>query len=181
MPDTGESIIISFTSQYPGVHQLQVQVGGTDILNSNLSFGTKGSNKGKLKNLRGVAITDNGNILVTDDHRLQRFTFNGVCIKSVGSGHSGSGQMEFNFPVGIAIHHDTEQIFVTDSKIDRIEVFTNDLSFLRTIMPSAPEEFKTPYDVGVDNGGILYVAEHKNHCISKLTTSGEFLCRFGSI
>ena len=128
---------------------------------SNLSFGTKGSNKGKLKNLRGVAITDNGNILVTDDHRLQRFTFNGVCIKSVGSGHSGSGQMEFNFPVGIAIDHETEQIFVADSKNDRIEVFTNDLSFLCTIMPLAPEEFKTPYDVGVDNGGILYVAEHK--------------------
>ena len=47
---------------------------------SNLSFGTKGSNKGELKNPRGVAITDNGDILVTDDHWLQRFTFNGVCI-----------------------------------------------------------------------------------------------------
>ena len=141
MQDMEESIIISFTPQYPGVHQLQVQVEGTDILNSpctfpvmklpekpqttitglnrpwgvavshqediviaengahrialrkrdssNLSFGTKGSNKGELKNPRGVAITDNGDILVTDDHRLQRFTFNGVCIKSVGSGQSG--------------------------------------------------------------------------------------------
>ena len=119
---------------------------------SNLSFGTNGSNKGDLKNPRGVAITDNGDILVTDDLRLQRFTFNGVCIKSVGSGDSGSGQIEFNFPVGIAIDHETKQIFDADSKNDRIEVFTNDL---------APEVFKTPYDVGVDNGGILYLAEHK--------------------
>ena len=79
--------------------------------------------------------------------------------------------MEFNLPVGIVIDHETKQIFDADSKNDRIEVFTNDL---------APEEFKTPYNVGVDNGGILYVAEHKNLCISKLTTSGEFLCRFGS-
>ena len=87
--------------------------------------------------------------------------------------------MDFNFPVGIAIHHETKQIFVADSKNDCVQAFTNDLSFLRTITPLAPEEFKTPYDVGVDNGGILYVAEHKNHCISKITTSGEFLCRFG--
>ena len=69
--------------------------------------------------------------------------------------------MEFNFPVGIAIDHETKQIFVADNKNDNIEVFTNDPSFLCTIMPLAPEEFKTPYDVGVDNGGILYVAEHK--------------------
>ena len=38
MLDTGESIIISFTPQYPGVDQLQVQVGGTDILNSPCTF-----------------------------------------------------------------------------------------------------------------------------------------------
>ena len=38
MPNTGESIIISFTPQYPGVHQLQVQVEGTDILDSSCTF-----------------------------------------------------------------------------------------------------------------------------------------------
>ena len=100
-------------------------------------------------------------LTIFDDHWLQRFTFNGVCITSVGSGHSGSGQMDFNFPVGIAIHHDTKQIFVADSKNDRVQVFANDLSFLRTITPLAHEEFKTPYDVGANNGEILYIAEHK--------------------
>ena len=85
----------------------------------------------------------------------------GFVLKSVGSGHSGSGQMDFNFPVGIAIDHKTKQIFVAVSGKDRIEVFANDLSFLHTITPLAREEFKTPYDVGADNGEILYIAEHK--------------------
>ena len=69
--------------------------------------------------------------------------------------------MEFNFPVGIAIDHETKQIFVAGSKNDHVQVFTNDLSSLCTITPLAPQEFKTPYDVGVNNEGILYVAEHK--------------------
>ena len=147
---------------------------------NDLSFGKKGVSMGKLNNPAGVAITADRNILVTDDHRIQRFTFNGVCVKLVGSGKSGSGQMEFNCPIGIAIDPNNEQIFVADSKNNRVQVFANDLSFLRTIVPQAPEKFKNPYDVGVDCDGYLYVAELNNHGISKLTTSGEFLCRFGS-
>ena len=55
------------------------------------SFGTKGAKEGQFTGPRGVAITNDGHILVTDEHRLQKLTTDGVCVKSVGSSKSGSG------------------------------------------------------------------------------------------
>ena len=49
------------------------------------SFGTKGTKEGQFTYPRGVAISHDGYILVTDDHRLQKLTFEGDCVKSVGS------------------------------------------------------------------------------------------------
>ena len=46
------------------------------------SFGTK---EGQFTYPRGVAISQDGHILVTDNHRLQKLTFEGDCVKSVGS------------------------------------------------------------------------------------------------
>ena len=48
---------------------------------------------------RGVAISHDGHILVTDEHRLQKLTYDGFCVKSVGSSESGSGKSQFCFPM----------------------------------------------------------------------------------
>ena len=48
------------------------------------SFGTRGTKEGQFTYPRGVAISHDGHILVTDDHRLQKVTFEGDCVKSVG-------------------------------------------------------------------------------------------------
>ena len=100
------------------------------------SFGTKGTKKGQFTHPRGVAITNDGHILVTDDHRLQKLTTDGVCVKSVGSSKSGSGRLQFNTPAGITVHPTTRQIFVADCNNNRIQVFNNDLTFSRTIAPT---------------------------------------------
>ena len=44
------------------------------------SFGTKGTKEGQFAHPRGVAITNDGHILVTDNHRLQKLTTDGVCV-----------------------------------------------------------------------------------------------------
>ena len=128
----------------------------------------------------GVAITNDGYILVTDYHRLQKLTTDGVCVKSVGDKESGSGQLQFYCPNGITVHPTTELIFVADSSNNRIQVFNNDLTFIRSITRWFINPFDTPSDVALDNEGYLYVAESGNHCITKLTTNGKYITSFGS-
>ena len=154
------------------------------ILNKNgkkvRSFGTKGAKEGQFTYPDGVAITNDGHILVTDNFRLQKLTTDGVCVKSVGGSESGSGQLQFNIPKGITVHPTTGQIFVADGDNNRIQVFNNDLTFSHTITPAGNKQFDSPFDVALDNEGYLYVAEYWSHCITKLTTKGQYITRFGS-
>ena len=51
---------------------------------------------------RGIAITQDNFIFVTDCYQIQRMTMNGVCIESVG-GKKGNERLQFNTPSGLAI------------------------------------------------------------------------------
>ena len=144
------------------------------------SFGMRGMKEGQFSYPCGVAISMDGHILVTDSHRLQKLTFYGVCVKSVGSNKSGNGQLQFHCPNGIAVHSTTGQIFVVDCVNNRIQVFNNDLSFSHTIALRGGEAFNDPWDVSIDSDGLLYVAELHNHCITKVTVTGKFVTMFGS-
>ena len=143
------------------------------------SFGTEGTKEGQFTYPRGVAITNDEHILVTDEHQLQKLTFDGVCVQSVGSSESGSDQLQFDYPRGIAVHPTTRQVFVADSNNSRIQVFNSDLTYAHTINLHG-DKLKSPYDVLLDSDGYVYVVEWGNHCITKLTTTGEFITRFGS-
>ena len=146
------------------------------------SFGTTKQNQFRWPD--GVAISIDGHVLVTDSHRLQKLTADeGICVKSVGSSTSGSGQLQFNCPTGITVLSTTGQIFVADTYNNRIQVFTNDLTFSHTITPHGKKhvQFYYPCDVALDNERNLYICELHNHCVTKLTTRGQYITRFGSI
>ena len=152
-------------------------------------FGTRGTKEGQFEHPRGVAITNDKHILVTDEHRLQKLTFDGVCVQSVGSSKSVSGQLQFDHPRGIAVHLTTGLVFVADSWNNRIRVFNSDLTYAHSITLhgdnqlkwfNTDEQFNRPYDVSLDSDGCVYIAEWGNHCITKLTTAGEFITRFCS-
>ena len=145
------------------------------------SFGTEETKEGQFINPCGVAISnDNGYILVTDEHRLQKLTFDGVCVQSVGSSERRSGHLQFNYPRGIAVHHTTGLVFVADSGNNRIQVFNSDLTYAHSITLNGDKQFKHPNDVSLDSDGCVYVAELHNYCITKLTTTGEYITSFGS-
>ena len=144
------------------------------------SFGTIGIKEGQFTYPRGVAISNDGHILMTDNHRLQKMKSDGVCVQTVGNNKSGCGQVQFYFPMGITVHPTTGQIFVADSDNNRIQVFNNDLTFSHTITLHGDKTFNDPCDVSIDSEGHLYVAEWRNHCITKLTTAGQYITRFGS-
>ena len=146
------------------------------------SFGTKGTKEGQFTSPRGVDISHDGCILVTDNHRLQKLTFQGDCVKSVGSSRTGNGPLQFYTPVGITVHPTTEQIFIADNNNHRIQVLNNDLTYSHSFgkCGSSPEQFKYPWDVTFDNEGYLYVADNNNHCIKKFTSTGQHISTFSS-
>ena len=137
------------------------------------SFGTKG----QFTSPCGVAISIDRHILVTDKHRLLKLTFRGECVNSFDSRNS---QLQLNNPCDLVVHPTTGQIFVANENNNCIQVFNNDLTFSHTITVHGDQTLIFPSDVALDSGGHLYVAEWKNHTIMKLTTTGQYITRFGS-
>ena len=144
------------------------------------SYGSRGTRGGHFTHPRGIAISSDKHIFVTDDHRVQKLTYDGVWVKSVGTSDKGNGTYEFNHPMGIAIHSTTGQIFIADSWNNRIQVFDNDLTFSHTITANIMRSSPHPYDVALDSEGCLYIAVYDNHCITKLSITGQFVAKFGS-
>ena len=131
---------------------------------------------GEFNNPHGVAISNDGHILVTDQHRLQKLTTNGVCVQSVGSGNLGNRSIEFNCPKGIAVYPTTGEVFVADFGNDRIQVFNGaDLSFSHTIRHG---NITMPWDIAVDSEGYLYITTHNAH---KFTTTGQYIHTIANI
>ena len=146
------------------------------------SFGKRGTKEGQFTNPRGVAISHDGYILVTDEHRLQKLTLEGDCVKSVGSSKTGNGPLQFNVPRGITVHPTTGQIFIADKYNHRIQVLNKGLTYSHSFgkKGSSPEQFNQPYDVTFDNEGYLYVADRNNHGIKKFTSTGQYISTFSS-
>ncbi len=128
---------------------------------------------GEFNGPRGVAISNDGHILVTDNHRLQKLTTDGVCVQSVGSGNHGNGLLGFNLPKGIAVHPTTGEIFVADFNNHRIQVFNGaDLSFSHTVRHW---KIQLPCDIAVDSEGYLYISDNNTHSVYKFTTGGQYI------
>ena len=146
------------------------------------SLGTRGTKEGQFTNPHGVAISQDGHILVTDNHRLQKLTFEGDCVKSVGSSKTGNGPLQFNNPIGITVHPTTGQIFIADTENHRIQVLNKDLTHSHSFgkRGSSPEQFNYPYDVTFDNEGYLYIADSINNRIKKFTSTGQYISTFSS-
>ena len=78
------------------------------------SFGGKeGSGNVQFLWPRGLAITPDKIILVSDSPRIQKVSMDGDCIASVGE--KGSVRPQFNGPAGIAISPITGQVYIADS------------------------------------------------------------------
>ena len=146
------------------------------------SFSQMSGKSGNVKftSPRGVAITSDNFILVTDNHKIQKISMDGKCIGSVGK--QGSGPMEFNIPRGITISPITGNIYIVDCNNHCIQVLNPDLSFSCTFgtKGSAEGQFNKPVCVAIDKRGFVHVADFSNHRIQMFTPEGQFLSQFGT-
>ena len=144
------------------------------------SFGGEGgSGNAVFSYPRGVAITPDNFILVSESHRIQKISMGGDLVASVGG--YGSGRQQFNDPAGIAISPITGQVYIADSGNHCIQVLNPNLTFSHSfgMVGSANGQFIAPRDIAIDRQGFVYVTDFGNHRIQKFTPSGKFVAQFG--
>ena len=128
---------------------------------------------------RGLAITTDKFILLSDKNKIQKIDMDGYRIASIGE--KGTEPLQFNTPAGIAISPITKQVYIADCN-HRIQVLNSDLSFSHSFGSegSANGQFLLPLGIALDNQGLVYVADCNNHRIQKFSPDGKFLAQFGT-
>ena len=118
------------------------------------------------------------------DHRVHKFTRDGLHIKSIGA--RGVLPGHFNFPNGIRINSQ-EELYICDSENNRIQVFDLQLGFKRIFggPGNGKGQFSFPSDVDFDSSGNIYVADSYNHRVQVFTPQERYVRvigykRFGS-
>ena len=93
-------------------------------------------------------------------------------------GESGSGPGQFDAPIGIVIHGD--EVFVSDSGNNRIEVSNREGEFLRSFgrEGDAAGELDRPMHMDFRDGK-LYVGEYLNDRIQVFSPAGESIALIG--
>ena len=145
--------IASFTPLWVGEHQLSITIEGAHIKGSPIPVYV----------------------------RQQRNYTDLTCQKKFALSHN---------PYDVAVD-DSGNVYVALYNYNCVEVYSQDGKRIRTIgtpahgyysatsVSSAKNiQFRYPSALGI-TGDILYVVEYRNSCIQKLTTSGDFLSKFG--
>ena len=80
----------------------------------------------------------------------------------------------FNNPHSIAIHPETNNVYVCDHGNDRVQVFTKSLEFLFAFSGN----ILYPFGISISNNSV-YVTHYNCHCLNEYTAEGKFLKSVG--
>ena len=143
----------------------------------------------------GVAVDFAGNVFVADfnNHRIRKISPTGSVSTLAGSGVPGfadgiGSAAQFHFPTDVAVDS-TGNVYVGDSENHRIRKITP-AGAVSTLAGNglfgfadgdgSNARFYSPYGVAVDSSSNVYVADHKNHRIRKITPGGVVSTMAGS-
>ena len=142
-------------------------------------FGKRGSGNVEFNYPNGVALTQDGHIVVADydNDRLQVLTLEGTFVAAVGS--QGSQSLQFNRPPDVAVHHNGK-LYITGRLSHRVQVLNPDLSYSHCFGSKGdkPGELNGPRGIAIDQDGMVYVSDYGNHRIQKFTPEGKVLAVF---
>ncbi|MFE0062741.1 hypothetical protein [Streptomyces sp. NPDC059003] len=139
----------------------------------------------------GVAVDKAGNLYIGDrhNHRVRKVTPNGNITTVAGNGTAGyvsdggpAIATRLHYPAGVAVDGEGN-LYIADGHNQRIRKVTPN-GLITTVAgngtggyvsdggPALATRLYYPYGVTVDEGGSLYIADHSNHRIRKVTADG---------
>lgn len=126
-------------------------------------FGIEGSEAGRFHSPTHIAVTPNGQILVTDslNFRVQVLSPEGRFISAFGAAGDSPGY--FSRPRGVAVDSDGN-IYVVDALFDNVQIFNREGQLLMAFgrPGNAYGEFWLPSGIYIDSQNLIYVSDSYN-------------------
>ena len=126
-----------------------------------------------------IAVCDDGDIIVANHcgQSVEVFDATGTLKRTFGTHGSGNGQ--FNFPLGISEHEGI--VFVGEHGGSRIQKVTKDGQFLSKFgsRGSLNAQLSQPWGCAIDKQGKVYIAEAGNNQVQVFNPDGTFSCIIG--
>ena len=145
------------------------------------SFGSFGTQPGRLSAPEGVAVDSAGNVYVAEysNHRVQKFSSDGALLLAIGGGR-GAGDGQFEFPSDIAVDA-AGNVYVADNGNNRVQRFDPSGAFSAKWGTSGTGagQFIGASGVALAAAGGVYVADFQNRRVQKFSVDGAFLESFG--
>ena len=109
---------------------------------------------------------------------MQKFSLTGSYIRQWGT--SGSGDGQFNQPLGIAVDRNRQQVYVSEFFGNRIQQFTVFGDFIKVLSDSisGTGALANPVGLATDQHGNLYSADHGNDRVVHFNGNGTYLTTF---
>ncbi|MEZ5967270.1 MAG: ATP-binding cassette domain-containing protein [Planctomycetota bacterium] len=105
--------------------------------------------------------------------RVQRLRADGTFVLAFGA--FGTGTADLQRPAGLACRG--ELVYVADAMNGRIQVFTRDGRYVRSLPPD--QDLACPYDVALADDGMLFVVEYGGGCLTLMDTDGHLRAHYG--
>ena len=136
-------------------------------------FGRQGSGNGMFQYPRGVAVTDNDEIVVADNAGVQVFDSNGTFLKSFAL-------RSYSYLFGAAITKE-KTIFLAEYGNHRVHLFSWEGRHLSSFGSKGNFDSKlmNPRGLSLDSNGNVIVADTGNKQIKIFTPDGRFLMKIG--
>ncbi|TMM02330.1 MAG: 6-bladed beta-propeller [Actinobacteria bacterium] len=120
------------------------------------------------------------------NNRIEKFSATGRLLAVWGTGAAGKGDGQFDTPHAVAVDG-WGNVYVADTRNNRIQKLSPTGRFLARWGANGGDgtaglgngEFNDPRGIAVDEAGNVYVADHNNNRIQKLSPTGRFLARWG--
>ena len=111
----------------------------------------------------------------TSENELHKISNDGRIIRTVG--RMGRRNAEFNLPNGLRVSKNNE-LYVCDSKNNRVQVFDLDLNFKRSFgkKGTGKGQFNFPADVNFDMCSNIYITDVENHRIQVFAFTERHVC-----